>query len=150
MSAVNKIELGAVMFLSTERVPAEDVIETDPVSDVIVAVELEAVVMFPDPETEMFPVAWIGPVGATVVPPLIVNVPAELKVPELVYAPEGEMVISPELVVVWLAPIETSPPITLRGPATEFAPESVTPAVFPVFPNVIPDSSVKDQLGSNV
>ena len=84
MSAVNKIELGAVMFLSTERVPAEDVIETDPVSDVIVAVELEAVVMFPDPETEMFPVAWIVPVVATVVPPLIVNVPAEFKVPELV------------------------------------------------------------------
>ena len=84
VSAVNKIELGAVMFLSTERVPEVDVIETDPVSDVIVAVELEAVVMFPDPETEMFPVAWIGPVGATVVPPLIVNVPAEFKVPELV------------------------------------------------------------------
>ena len=82
MSAVNKIELGAVTFLSTERVPAVDVISTEPVFEVIVAVELEAVVMFPDPETEMFPNACIGPVGATVVPPLIVRVPAELSVPE--------------------------------------------------------------------
>ena len=82
MSAVNKIELGAVTFLSTEMVPAVDVIATEPVLEVIAAVELEAVVMFPDPETEMFPVACSGPVGATVVPPLIVRDPAELSVPE--------------------------------------------------------------------
>jgi hypothetical protein len=82
VSAVNKIELGAVTFLSTERVPPVEIIVTEPVLEVIVAVEPTAVVMFPDPETVMFPAAWIGPVGATVVPWLIVRVPAEFNVPE--------------------------------------------------------------------
>lgn len=57
VSPVKVIELGAVTFLSTERVPAVDVIATEPVLEVTVAVELDAVVMLPEPESVMFPEA---------------------------------------------------------------------------------------------
>jgi hypothetical protein len=82
VSPVKVIELGAVTFLSTEMVPAVDVIATAPVFEVTVAVELDAVVMLPEPESVMFPVAWIAAVGATEVPPLMVMVPEEFKVPD--------------------------------------------------------------------
>jgi hypothetical protein len=48
----------------------------------------------------MLPVALIAPVGATVVPPLILNVPSEVRAPEPEYVPDGVMEIFPELVVV--------------------------------------------------
>jgi hypothetical protein len=95
VSPVKVIELGAVTFLSTEMVPAVDVIATAPVFEVTVAVELDAVVMLPEPESVMFPVAWIAAVGATEVPPLMVTVPEDVKVPEPVYAPKGETVMLP-------------------------------------------------------
>jgi hypothetical protein len=44
----------------------------------------------------------------------------------------------------------TFPPITFRFPATEFVPDTVTPAVLLVFPNVRPVVPVKAQVGSNV
>jgi hypothetical protein len=56
VSPVKVIELGAVTFLSTEMVPVVDVIATAPVFEVTVAVELDAVVMLPEPESVMFPV----------------------------------------------------------------------------------------------
>ena len=95
VSPVKVIELGAVTFLSTEMVPVVDVIATAPVLEVTVAVELVAVVMLPEPESVMFPVAWIAAVGATEVPPLMVTVPEDVKVPEPVYAPKGETVMLP-------------------------------------------------------
>ena len=52
----------------------------------------------------------------------------------------------PELVVVWLPFIAMAPPITVRFPATEFVPETVTPLVFPVFPIVKPPLPTKDQV----
>ncbi len=48
----------------------------------------------------IFPVASIAPVGAIVEPPLILNVPSEVRAPEPEYVPDGVMEIFPELVVV--------------------------------------------------
>jgi hypothetical protein len=100
VSPVKVIELGAVTFLSTEMDPAVDVMATAPVFEVTVAVELDAVVMLPEPESVMFPAAWIAAVGATEVPPLMVTVPADVKVPEPTYVPDGVIVMFPEPVVV--------------------------------------------------
>jgi hypothetical protein len=47
-----------------------------------VSVAPVALVIAPEPERVMFPEAWIAAVGATEVPPLIVTVPADVKVPE--------------------------------------------------------------------
>ena len=80
--AVNETAIAAETLLSSVNVAPVEVIDTVPALEVMLALEPEDVVMFPDPETEMFPNACIGPVGATVVPPLIVRVPAELSVPE--------------------------------------------------------------------
>jgi hypothetical protein len=55
-----------------------------------VRVALDAVVIAPVPESEMFPASWIAEVGATEVPPLIVTAPAEFKVPEPAYVPLDE------------------------------------------------------------
>ena len=60
------------------------------------------------------------------------------------------MAILPALVVVWLAFKATAPPITVKSPATEFVPVSVTPAVLFVFPKVKEVLLTKDQVGSNV
>jgi hypothetical protein len=120
-----------------------DTTETDPAVEVRGAVELEIAA---DPESDMFPFALTAPVGPTEVPPLIVTAPAEVKVPEPVYAPEGVITMLPELVVVWLPFIAMAPPITVRFPATEFVPETVTPLVFPVFPIVKPPLPTKDQV----
>jgi hypothetical protein len=61
--------------------------------------EVELVIAV-DPERDMFPAARIAAVGATEVPPLIVTVPEDVKVPEPTYVPEGEIMMSPELLVV--------------------------------------------------
>ena len=55
-----------------------DVRLTDPELDVALLLK----VRFPEPEIIRLPAAWIGPVGATVAPPLMVRAPAEFKVPE--------------------------------------------------------------------
>jgi hypothetical protein len=93
--AVNEIALAAETLLSNEMVAAVEVIETEPAVEVTLALEPEVVVMFPDPENVMFPAAWIAAVGATEVPPLMVTVPEDVKVPEPVYAPKGETVMLP-------------------------------------------------------
>jgi hypothetical protein len=64
--------------------------------------------------------------------------------------PDGVIVTLPALVVVWFPFIAMFPPITFRFPATEFAPDTVTPAVLLVFPNVRPVVPVNAQVGSNV
>jgi len=63
----------------SETVPLPDVlICTAPPEDVIGALVL---LKFPDPEIVMFPAAWIAAVGWTVVPPEMLNVPADVKDP---------------------------------------------------------------------
>jgi hypothetical protein len=54
----------AVPLVVTWTLPAEDV-----------SAAADEVVKLPEPDRVMFPVASIAPVGATVVPPLIVIVP---------------------------------------------------------------------------
>jgi hypothetical protein len=93
--AVKEIALAAETLLSNEMVAAVEVIETEPAVEVTLALEPEVVVMFPDPENVMFPAARISAVGATEVPPLMVTVPEEVKVPEPVYAPRGATVMLP-------------------------------------------------------
>jgi hypothetical protein len=56
-----------------------EVTATPPEVEFSAAVEL---VIAPEPDKAIFPDAVIPPVGATVVPPLTVKVPAELIVPE--------------------------------------------------------------------
>ena len=73
--AVNEIELAADTVLSREIVAAEEVIVTEPEVEVMLAFEPEVVVMFPEPESLMFPEAWRTPAGSTEVPPLIVRLP---------------------------------------------------------------------------
>ena len=107
-------------------------------------------VKLPELEIAMLPVVLIAAVGPTVLLPLIVKVPAEVSVPEPVYAPDEVITIFPELVVVWLPFIAMAPPITFRFPATEFVPETVTALVFPVLPIVKPPLPTKDQVELNV
>ena len=64
--------VAAVRAAEVVTTPPEEVIDTAP------AEELTAAVLFviaPVPESVMFPVAEIAPVGATVLPPLIVTTP---------------------------------------------------------------------------
>ena len=73
----------------------------------------------------------------------------EVKVPEFdIEVPN--ICMSPPPVEVWLAFKATAPPITVKFPATEFVPVSVTPAVLPVFPKVKAELLTKDQVGSKV
>ena len=72
--------LVALTDLVNATAAPDEVTETSPVVDVSVApVRFENA---PDPESVMFPVACIAAVGAIDVPPLIVTVPADVKVPE--------------------------------------------------------------------
>ena len=91
--AVNEIAEAAETLLSKVTVAPVEVIETDPVVDAISA--LVAVVMFPDPEIKMLPEACKAPVGAIEVPPLMVKLPAEFRVPVPVYPWDGVMTIFP-------------------------------------------------------
>jgi hypothetical protein len=100
MLVVNKTSVAAITFLAKDKVAAVEARETDPEVDVTVALDPEVVVIFPDPEMVMLPTAWIAAVGATEVPPLRVTVPADVKVPEPTYVPDGVMVMLPEPVVV--------------------------------------------------
>jgi hypothetical protein len=100
MLVVNKTSVAAITFLAKDKVAAVEARETDPEVDVTVALDPEVVVIFPDPEMVMLPTAWIAAVGATEVPPLRVTVPADVKVPEPTYVPDGVMVMFPEFVVV--------------------------------------------------
>lgn len=107
-------------------------------------------VIAPEPERVMLPEAWIAPVGATDVPPLMVIEPAEVKVPEPVYVPEGVIAMFPELVVVWFPFTAMLPPIKLRFPAIDGAAAMVIGPVFPDLPMVSPVVPVKAQVESNV
>ena len=69
------IESLASTFLPTVTRPPVVVISTDPPDDVIAA--LVAVVIWPLPRITTLLVAWIAPVGSTLVPPVIRTVPAE-------------------------------------------------------------------------
>ena len=72
--------LGADTALVRLMLAPLEVIEALPPDEVIVPeVGLE---IWPEPDRVMFPEADIAPAGATVVPPLIVSVPAELRAPE--------------------------------------------------------------------
>jgi hypothetical protein len=100
----------------------DELTETSPVVDVRVApVRFENA---PDPESVMFPVACIAPVGAIVVPPLIDKVPAELKIPEPEYGPVVETIMFPLFVVVWLPLTLTAIPRTVRFPAAVTEPST--------------------------
>jgi hypothetical protein len=70
-----------------------------------------------DPEIATSPAAEIAALGSTVVPPLIVRLPAEVSVPVPPYVPDGVIDIFPEAVVVWLPLTVTSPPNTAMSPA---------------------------------
>jgi hypothetical protein len=72
-----------------------------------------------DPEIATSPAAEIAALGSTVVPPLMVKLPAEVSVPVPPYVPDGVIVMLPEPVVVWLAFTETFPPIKFMFPAIE-------------------------------
>jgi hypothetical protein len=75
-----------------------EVTETSPAVEVRVAPV--RFVTAPDPESVTFPTAWIAPVGATEVPPLMEIVPAELIAAAPEYVDEGVMLTFPPLVVV--------------------------------------------------
>ena len=89
-------------------------IEILPEDEVIGALELLNEL---DPEMVTSSVAEIVALGFTVVPPLIVRLPAEVNVPVPPYAPDGVSDIFPEAVVVWLPLTVTSPPNTAMSPA---------------------------------
>jgi hypothetical protein len=56
-SAVNEIALDAETLRSRVNVPLVEVIDTDPALEVMLALDPEDVVMFPDPEIKMLPEA---------------------------------------------------------------------------------------------
>ena len=97
--AVNEIALAAETFRSSVNVAPVEVIDTEPVVEVMLALEPEDVVMFPDPDIETLPEACKEPVGATVVPPLMVKFPAELRDPVPVYPWDGVIEMFPPLEV---------------------------------------------------
>jgi hypothetical protein len=70
---------GAEIVAVVVTVEPVEVTVTPPKVELSAAVEL---VIAPEPDKAIFPDAVIPPVGATVVPPLTVKVPAELIVPE--------------------------------------------------------------------
>jgi hypothetical protein len=70
-----------------------------------------------DPEIATSPAAEIAALGLTVVPPLIVRLPAEVSVPVPPYVPDGVIDMFPLAVVVWLPSTVTSPPNTDMSPA---------------------------------
>jgi hypothetical protein len=74
---VKEIEIGplATTGLANVTKPPVVVTSTDPPDDVIAA--LVAVVIWPEPRRTTLLVAWIAPVGSTLVPPVIRTVPAE-------------------------------------------------------------------------
>jgi hypothetical protein len=55
--AVNEIALDAETLRSRVNVPPVEVIDTDPALEVMLALDPEDVVMFPDPEIKMLPEA---------------------------------------------------------------------------------------------
>jgi hypothetical protein len=65
-------EVEAETAPGSETVVPDETTDTDPEVEVSGAVEFEIAA---EPEREMFPSALIAPVGATLVPPLIVTVP---------------------------------------------------------------------------
>jgi hypothetical protein len=79
-------------------------------------------------------------------PPLIVNVPAEVRAPVPAYVPDGVIVMFPPLVVVWAPLTVRFPPMMFRFPGTELVPETVTALVLPVFPRVKSLFPTKDQV----
>ena len=91
--AVNEIAEAAETVLSKVIVAPVEVIDTEPDEEAMSA--LVAVVMFPEPDIETLPEACKAPVGATVVPPLMVKFPAELRDPVPVYPWDGVMTIFP-------------------------------------------------------
>jgi hypothetical protein len=97
--AVNEIAEAAETLRSSVNVASVEVIDTEPVVEVMLALEPEDVVMFPEPDIETLPEACKAPVGATVVPPLMVKFPAELRDPVPVYPWDGVMTIFPALEV---------------------------------------------------
>jgi hypothetical protein len=120
-------------------------IEILPEDEVIGALELLNEL---DPEIATSPAAEIAALGSTVVPPLIVRLPAEVSVPVPPYVPDGVILMLPELVVAWFAPTETSPPKRFMSPATLVATPKVIPALLPDLPKVSPLVPVNAQVGS--
>ena len=87
-SMFNKLEAPSVVRATGPTAVIEaDTVSDDPVeiTDTPPADETNVaplLVMAPEPEISMFPAARKLPVGPTVVPPLMVSVPAEFIVPE--------------------------------------------------------------------
>jgi hypothetical protein len=109
-----------VIGLEVVTVEPVEVIETDPAEESIVA---PLFVIAPEPEIEMLSAATIAPPGATEVPPEIVNVPEEVRLPfpEKVVAglklrSPARVVIDPELTTDWQ--------LTLRFPVDDIVPEA--------------------------
>jgi hypothetical protein len=100
-----------------------EVTETSPAVEVRVAPV--RFVKSPDPESVTFPTAWIAPVGATEVPPLMAIVPAELMAAAPEYVDEGVIVMSAEFEVVRAALTATVVPEIEMSPAAVIAPETV-------------------------
>jgi hypothetical protein len=100
--------------------PPEEVIDIAPAEEFIAAVLF---VIAPEPESVMFPVAEIAPVGATLVPPLIVTTPFDaVSEAEPTYVVPGVIRIAAALTAP--DPVSTEPPaqVTVRSPATLIAP----------------------------
>jgi hypothetical protein len=74
---INRIVPALTALLITTPLPLTSTFPPVEVSVAPVALEIE-----PEPESEMLPEERIAAVGATEVPPLIVTVPADVKVPE--------------------------------------------------------------------
>ena len=95
----------AVMFTFVAASTAAEIVTVDPVDetftlplfDVRVAPEL---VTAPEPEIDKAPLDCKFPVGWTVVPPVMVKVPAAVRRPEPEYAPDVVTEMFPEFVVV--------------------------------------------------